>query len=218
MEGGDESRPAVPSTDASFADAQTLSASHPNEGFDEQPILGMQTRSPMHDNGEDDDSGIVVWVGRVAVVILGAISIAWLPVIPLLGQQLFVYVQLPPAYFAGPVVVVFVGGALLSRATNSGAIVTLGVGWALGAIRFVFEVVRAMTGDTSGEAGSTSVSSRSLFGWFFHVHYLHFAGISAAVSLAILVSVSEMHRCWSPDHPETKVCFYSGIRNDVLQE
>lgn len=157
--------------------------------------------------GEDEED-VIVYVGRMAVVLLGAISVAWLPVIPLLGQQLFVYVQLPPAFFAGPVVVLYLGGAVMGEqlANDWGAVACIVVGWALGAVRFV------------GELGGWADS----LGWFGRMHYLHFAAVSAVLSLAVLLAgtaVSVVAGCnaKTTGH-ERYIPFDCGLRHKVLQQ
>ena len=44
----------------------------------------------------------IVWVGRGTVVGVACLSVAWLPIIPLLGDNLFLWIQKPPSYFAPP--------------------------------------------------------------------------------------------------------------------
>ena len=54
----------------------------------------------------------LVRVGRVTVTVVAVLSLLWLPVIPLLGDQPFIYIQKPTAYTAPPVLALFLWGVL----------------------------------------------------------------------------------------------------------
>lgn len=136
--------------------------------------------------GDGDDAVVdagLVWVGRLAVAGMGATSLLWLPVIPLLGDQLFAYVQKPPAFLAGPVLALYATAVLWPGARPAGAALCLAVGLTSGAVRFAVEAVLDASGQTAVEAFGRG-SAASLF---FGVHYLVYAGLSFAVSCALVV-------------------------------
>jgi len=141
----------------------------------------------------------LVWVGRATVAGVAAVSVLWLPLIPLLGDQLFVYIQKPPSYLAPPVLVLFLWGVLCprERVTGAGAAVALALGLGLGFFRFVFELAEDFRIAKSDGALSKGCS----FGWFTRVHYLMFCWwnflLSSAVLFAASAQTERLERWWS---------------------
>jgi len=128
------------------------------------------------------DAGLV-WVGRAAVAGVGAVSLAWLPVIPLLGNQLFAYVQKPPSFLAGPILSVYLVGMLWPGARPAGAALGLGVGLGVGLVRMVGESVIDAGGGVIFRPGSAADV-------FFGTHYLVFAAVSLVGSCLLVVAGS----------------------------
>lgn len=90
----------------------------------------------------------LLWVGRCSVVAMAALALLWLPVLPALGDQLFVIVQKPPAYLSPGILVCFVCGMFSRSANSAGALAALFVCTLLGMARLVMEVVEAVTDDS----------------------------------------------------------------------
>lgn len=62
----------------------------------------------------------LVWVGRVTVAVIAAFSVAWLPVIPLFGDQLWLIIQKPATYMAPPILCLFLWGMVSPKVNNKG--------------------------------------------------------------------------------------------------
>jgi len=107
----------------------------------------------------------LVSVGRVAVVVLAIISLCWLPIMPYLGSSLFLITQKPPAYMAPPILTLFLWGMLSKRPTRTAGQWTLSTGVAVGALRFMLEVIE-------------DLMEKKMFGIFTSINFLHFAAIS----------------------------------------
>ena len=84
----------------------------------------------------------LVGVGRMATLVMVLFGILWIPFIELLGSgQIFVYLQSVQAYVSPPITAVFLLGLFWSRGNGTAAITVLVTGFALGAFRFVIEVM-----------------------------------------------------------------------------
>ncbi|GBG60497.1 hypothetical protein CBR_g5671 [Chara braunii] len=120
----------------------------------------------------------LVWTGRVVVVLTAVVSMLWLPLIPVFGEQLFLYTQKPPSYVAPPIFAVFLWGLLIPWVNGTGAQWGLTIGVSLGVIRFFFEVVHGWVGASRFLAALNSLN------------FLHFAACNMAVTTAIILLVS----------------------------
>ena len=76
----------------------------------------------------------LVWVGRVATVVMVIIGLLWIPVIQG-GRGLYDYLQGIQAYLAPPIFVVFFFGIFMKRLNGTGCLATLLVGFAMGLFR-----------------------------------------------------------------------------------
>ena len=110
------------------------------------------------------------------MVILGVLSV---PLITLLSDQLFVYLQSVQAYVSPPIAAVFIFGLFWSRANAKGSIYALIFGAILGAARFISEILV-----------KNSNLDLGFFNWFASMNFLHFAVFLFVVSAVILIGVS----------------------------
>lgn len=83
----------------------------------------------------------LVTVGRLATVGVVVLSILWIPMIRLLSNQVYQYLQSVQAYIGAPITAVFLTGILWKRANGNAAIITLVVGAVLGASRFIVDII-----------------------------------------------------------------------------
>ncbi|XP_043965203.1 sodium/myo-inositol cotransporter-like [Gambusia affinis] len=84
----------------------------------------------------------LVVTGRLFVVLMVALSIAWVPVvIEMQGGQMFYYIQEVSDYLTPPVAALFLLGVLWQRCNETGAFWGGAVGSALGALRLLLAVV-----------------------------------------------------------------------------
>src|SRR5262249_21526245 len=117
-------------------------------------------------------------VGRVATVVMVGLSLLWIPFMSRISSQLWIYLQSVQAYISPPIAAVFLLGVFWKRINAQGAIVSLLVGFFLGAIRFVLEVIYA--GQTPG----------GVLGFYVGINFLHFAVLMFAICVATMVAVS----------------------------
>jgi solute:Na+ symporter, SSS family len=82
------------------------------------------------------------------------------------------------AYVSPPIAAVFLMGITWRRVNAQGALSSLLVGFALGATRFILEVIYA------GQALDGAL------GWFVSMNFLHFAILMFVVCLIVLIGVS----------------------------
>ena len=121
----------------------------------------------------------LVTFGRIATAIMVVLGILWVPFIKLLSAQLYIYLQSVQAYISPPIAVCFILGILWPRLNGAGAIVSLLVGFVLGAVRFIFEVL-----DKGRHFTAPPLR------WLVDVNFLHYAVLMFVVCAAILIVVS----------------------------
>jgi SSS family solute:Na+ symporter len=121
----------------------------------------------------------LVNVGRMATVIMVVLGLAWIPFMDRISSQLWLYLQSVQAYISPPIAAVFLLGVFWKRINGQGAISSLIVGFALGAIRFILEVTYPKAEGLDGLAAS-----------FVSMNFLHFAILMFVVCVIVLVGVS----------------------------
>ena len=84
----------------------------------------------------------LVFVGRVATSVIVLLGIAWIPVMAKISGVLYEYLQSVQSYLAPPITAVFLLGLFWKRINSKGAVVTMLVGFALGAFRFIAEIFK----------------------------------------------------------------------------
>lgn len=117
-------------------------------------------------------------VGRLATVVMIALSLMWIPFMGRISSQLWIYLQSVQAYISPPIAAVFLFGVFWKRINGQGAIASLLTGFVLGAARFILEVYYAKQ-ELSG-----------FLEFFVHLNFLHFAVLMFAVCIAVLIVVS----------------------------
>jgi len=121
----------------------------------------------------------LVLVGRLATTVMVVLGVLSVPLITMLSDQLFVYLQSVQAYVSPPIAAVFLFGLFWSRANSKGAIYALISGAVLGILRFISEI---MVKNSNFDMGS--------FAWFSGMNFLHFAVFLFITSSVILIGVS----------------------------
>jgi SSS family solute:Na+ symporter len=121
----------------------------------------------------------LVAFGRVATGVMVVLGLAWVPFIHLLSSQLYIYLQSVQAYVSPPIAVCFVFGILSTRWTGAGAFASLLVGFVLGTVRFVLEIL-----DKTRHYESGAVR------WLVDMNFLHYAIFMFVVCAVVLVAVS----------------------------
>lgn len=122
----------------------------------------------------------LVLVGRLVTVLMVVLGILWVPFIPYMSSQVYIYLQSVQAYISPPIAAVFLLGVFWPRANRAGAIASLLTGAVIGGSRFVLEVGR----ENPMVAGSPWLTR------IVEIHFLHFAVLMFIISTLVLVIVS----------------------------
>uniref|UniRef100_A0A914VTR2 Uncharacterized protein n=1 Tax=Plectus sambesii TaxID=2011161 RepID=A0A914VTR2_9BILA len=150
-------------------------------------------------------------VGRIFVVVMVLISVAWIPIINAFpSSQLFNYIQSVTSYMAPPICAVYVLAIFVPRINEQGAFWGLMCGLVVGLIRFGLEVAY----------GSPTCFEQDTRPWILKgVHYLHFGIFLFAFSAAVTVIISLLTPPIPSDHL-TRLTFWTrfGERNEVSNE
>jgi solute:Na+ symporter, SSS family len=125
--------------------------------------------------------GQLVAFGRIATGGMVLLGLLWVPFIGKLSAELYIYLQSVQAYISPPIAVCFIFGILWPRVNGQGAISSLLAGFALGAVRFVFEVL-----DKTRHYDSGAIR------WLVDMNFLHYAIFMFLVCTAVLIAVSLM--------------------------
>jgi SSS family solute:Na+ symporter len=121
----------------------------------------------------------LVMIGRVATAVMVVLGLLWVPFIHLLSAQLYIYLQSVQAYISPPITACFLFGILWPRMNGKGAISSLLVGFVLGAVRFVLEVL-----------DKTRHFDSSLIRGIVDINFLHYAIVMFLICSAVLIAVS----------------------------
>ncbi|XP_019397463.1 PREDICTED: sodium/glucose cotransporter 5 isoform X4 [Crocodylus porosus] len=121
-------------------------------------------------------------VGRLATVVLVAVSVVWIPILQSSsGGQLYIYIQSVTSALAPPVTAVFALAVFWRRANEQGAFWGLMVGLAAGLARLGLEFAHPTPRcGTSDERPSI----------LRDIHYLHFAVLLCALTAVVVVGLS----------------------------
>lgn len=134
----------------------------------------------------------LVWVGRITIFVIIAISAIWAPMIGNFGT-LFEYVQSVLSYAVAPFVVAYLGGMFWSRATAQGALMALTTG-------LITATLIGILGDGLG---------------LFEIHYLYVPLPVAIVSSITLVIVS---KSTPPQDVDPRLLWSSRRYKDLTQK
>jgi SSS family solute:Na+ symporter len=128
----------------------------------------------------------IVWVGRVATVVMVLIGLAWIPVIKG-GKGLYDYLQGIQSYLAPPIFVVFFLGVFSKRLNAKGCLWALIVGFALGLFRLAVDTPVKLIPDFSYPEGS--------FFWIVNnMYFQYYSLIIFLISIGVMVVVSYMSK------------------------
>ncbi|XP_052795308.1 sodium/myo-inositol cotransporter 2-like [Mya arenaria] len=120
--------------------------------------------------------------GRVFILFLVGLSIAWVPLIKSAqGAQLFIYIQAVTGYIAPPLCVIFLLGVLVPRINEEGAFWGMLIGQLIGITRLVLDFV--YPAPKCGEPDHRPVVVSA-------VNFTYFSGILLVVSTVIAVGLS----------------------------
>ncbi|XP_077391986.1 sodium/myo-inositol cotransporter [Festucalex cinctus] len=142
-------------------------------------------------------------VGRLFVVLMVAISIAWVPVIiEMQGGQTYLYIQEVAGYLTPPIAALFLLGVFWKRCNEKGAFWGGMTGFTLGTIRLVLAFMYR-------QPRCDQVDTRPAF--IVHVHYMYVAAGLFWISGLVAVVVSLLTP--PPDEHQIRTTTVWGLRH-----
>ncbi|MBO0329085.1 sodium:solute symporter [[Muricauda] lutisoli] len=109
----------------------------------------------------------LVRTGQIATVIVVFIGIIWIPIMANISGVLYEYLQSVQSYIAPPITAVFLLGIFHKRINAQGAFVTMVVGFIVGALRIVLELVKDSLDPGSFWFLLGDMNFLSFAAWFF---------------------------------------------------
>ena len=119
-----------------------------------------------------------VTVGRIATTVVVLLGVAWVPVIPLLGDSLYEALQKVQSLIAPAIVAVFFLGIFSNRVTPSAGFIGLVVGFAAGMFRLLLDLSPSLAG------------SNALFAAIEGLNWLYYCCALLVFTIAIMIVVS----------------------------
>jgi solute:Na+ symporter, SSS family len=123
----------------------------------------------------------LVWVGRVATVVMVIIGLLWIPVIQG-GRGLYDYLQGIQAYLAPPIAVVFFFGVFMKRLNGPGCLATLLTGFGMGLFRLAV--------DTPVKLMGTTYTEGSFFWIVNNIFFQYYSLLITIVCIIVFIVVS----------------------------
>ncbi|XP_068184748.1 sodium/myo-inositol cotransporter-like [Antennarius striatus] len=142
-------------------------------------------------------------VGRIFVVVMVGISIAWVPaIVEMQGGQTYFYIQEVAGYLTPPIAALFLLGVFWKRCNEKGAFWGGMTGFTLGTVRLILAFIyRPPPCDQPDNRP----------GFLVNVHYMYFAAMLFWISGLVAVVVS---LCSSPpDEEQIHTTTFWGLRN-----
>jgi len=109
----------------------------------------------------------LVRTGQIATIIVVIIGIIWIPIMANISGVLYEYLQSVQSYIAPPITAVFLLGIFHKRINAQGAFVTMVVGFIVGAVRIVLELVKDSLDPESFWYLLGDMNFLSFASWFF---------------------------------------------------
>ena len=142
----------------------------------------------------------LVWVGRVATVVMVIIGLLWIPVIQG-GRGLYDYLQGIQAYLAPPIFVVFFFGVFMKRMNGPGCLATLLIGFGMGLFRLAVDTPVKLMGTTYAEGS-----------FFWTVNNIFFQYYSLLITIVcIIVFIAVSYATKEPDYAKIGGLTYSTL-------
>lgn len=142
-------------------------------------------------------------VGRMFVMLMVGISIAWVPVIiDMQGGQTYLYIQEVAGYLSPPIAALFLLGVFWKRCNEKGAFWGGMTGFTLGTLRLILAFIYR-------KPRCDQPDDRPAF--IVHVHYMYFAAGLFWISGLVAVVVSLFTT--PPDEEQVRATTFWGLRN-----
>ena len=143
-------------------------------------------------------------VGRIATSVVVLLGIAWVPVIPLLGESLYEALQKVQALIAPSIVAVFFLGIFSNRITPSAGFWGLVLGFAAGMFYLVLDLFPGLA------------ASNGVFAWIQALNWLYYCCMLLIFSIAVMVVVSVFSQPKSDE--ELSGLTYKGVTPEQAAE
>src|SRR6476646_1247214 len=142
----------------------------------------------------------LVWVGRVATVVMVIIGLLWIPVIQG-GRGLYDYLQGIQAYLAPPIFVVFFFGIFMKRLNGTGCLATLLTGFIMGLFRLAV--------DTPVKLGGAAYTEGSFLWIVNNIFFQYYSLLITIVCILVFIIVSYATR--RPDYAKIQGLTFSTL-------
>ncbi len=150
----------------------------------------------------------LVWMGRVATVVMVLIGLAWIPVIQG-GRGLYDYLQGVQAYLAPPIFVVFFLGVFNKRLNKYGCMSALIVGFLLGLFRLAVDTPVTLFDGFAYPEGS--------FLWVINnIFFQYYSLLIFLICIVVMVVVS--HMTAPPDYQHISGLTYGTLTDEDRAE
>jgi solute:Na+ symporter, SSS family len=124
----------------------------------------------------------LVFVGRIATVVIVLLGVLWIPVMRNIGSVLFVYLQSVQALLAPGIAAVFIMGVFWRRTTSAAGLTGLVVGFVVGMFRLVLDIFKDSL--TQG----TLLHQIQSINWLYFCIYLFLLCIAAIAVVSLLTT------------------------------
>tara|TARA_B100000949_G_scaffold235646_1_gene261337 strand:+ start:7505 stop:9124 length:1620 start_codon:yes stop_codon:yes gene_type:complete len=146
----------------------------------------------------------LVRTGQIATVIVVIIGIIWIPIMANISGVLYEYLQSVQSYIAPPITAVFLLGIFHKRINAQGAFVTMVVGFIVGAVRIILELVK------------DSLNPDSIWFLLGDMNFLSFASWFFLFCIILILVVS--YATAPPSDQKIKNLTYATISDDERKE
>lgn len=147
----------------------------------------------------------LVRAGQMATIVMVIMGLLWLPLLGLMSEQIYLYLQSVQAYISPPIAAVFLAGVLWKRANGKGAFSALITGCILGFLRFASEIAVKAGYLTTGPLHS-----------FATINFLHFAVLLFCISWGVIIGVSLLSE--RPSSKHLSLFENSGVNEAALKD
>jgi SSS family solute:Na+ symporter len=121
----------------------------------------------------------LVLIGRLSTTLVVITAILCVPLIKLVGSQIYIFLQSVQAFVSPPITAVFIFAILMKKTTSKAAFWTLIIGEIIGISRFIVEVLN-----------NSGVLTQPFLQYYAGTNYLHFAIFLFIVSSILIYSLS----------------------------
>jgi SSS family solute:Na+ symporter len=129
----------------------------------------------------------LVFIGRVATATVVVLGVAWIPVMYIIADYLYKYLQMVQSLVGPSIAAVFILGVFSKRTTAAGGLWGLVIGFALGMMRLVLVIFQKF------------LPEGSLMLWIAEVNWLHYCIFLFFLSLALCFAISLFTKKPSPE-------------------